>query len=132
MKIHFLAAAAVAATASGTASVHSHSHKHSRSSPKSKATSPLHADTDQLSVSAVCLFDESYADHGTSSREDLSVYQVDDHCPASTGDWFEVGHFGVSGYHTPTSCGLVVTSDNEATVLAKPVGMTMNWFVCAL
>ncbi len=80
-----------------------------------------------LQVSYLCSFVESYADHGTSSIMDLDVFQTADHCAEAQETWVEVGHFGIAGYHAPTTCGLVVLAANDTAHLAEPTGMVMNW-----
>eukprot|EP00750_Incisomonas_marina_P007646 INCI15019.2.p1 GENE.INCI15019.2~~INCI15019.2.p1 ORF type:complete len:838 (+),score=117.03 INCI15019.2:61-2514(+) len=81
-----------------------------------------------LQIGSLCQFSEAYADHGTGSAMDLSMFQPDDHCESSKQrEWYEIGHFGMSGYHLPGDCGVVVSSLNDATHLAVPIGLTMNW-----
>lgn len=51
-----------------------------------------------LQIGSLCRFSEAYADHGTGSAMDLSMFEPDDHCDASKQrEWYEVGHFGISG-----------------------------------
>jgi hypothetical protein len=81
-----------------------------------------------LDVSSMNTFDLSYADHGTSSHEDLATYTPDDFCKTSPRAWFTVGDWAPGGYSTPQGHVLVVrapASDPDA--LVRPVGMTMNW-----
>ena len=51
-----------------------------------------------LQIGSLCQFSEAYADHGTGSAMDLSMFQPDDHCESSKQrEWYEIGHFGMSG-----------------------------------
>jgi hypothetical protein len=67
----------------------------------------------------------AYADHGTGSAKDLSIWT-----PAlptgETNEWFSVGHLSVNGYSTPNDNFGIVQADS-ATDVAEPVEMTRNW-----
>jgi hypothetical protein len=77
-----------------------------------------------LEISSIVPTDTSYADHGTSSREDLGVFRADDKC---NDDWMIVGDLA-SGYSNTKSVVVVrETGTSSPPALVKPTAITVNW-----
>jgi hypothetical protein len=83
-----------------------------------------------LKISYTSEFSLSYADHGTGSHKDLSVWSPtlpsESNSDDAKGVWYSIGHFGVSSYSTPNVNFAMIQPDSAADI-ALPINMSRNW-----
>lgn len=91
-----------------------------------------HPSAGGLKVMVVSNLFNSYADHGTGAKKDLSTWTpscsaTTSHPKCTSGPWSTLGDLGQEGYSEPSHGGLVAMAGTDARALARPIGMTLNW-----